>query len=116
MSVINRVCYTIPRKRFGPAPLYPLELQLPAPGGANRSSPLIDLKAMHVNKVSSAATMSVQDPGNASPDSRFRFDAALQGGGYILNLKTTGLSTGTYELTFLATGDPTHHKLAFQVR
>jgi hypothetical protein len=35
---------------------------------------------------------------------------------YIFNLKTTGLSTGTYALTFMATGDPIPHTVQFQVR
>ena len=55
--------------------------------------------------------------GNANPDSNFRFYPALGGtGGYIFNLKTTGLATGSYKLFFTLTGDPTVHDLPFVVR
>jgi endoglucanase Acf2 len=54
------------------------------------------------------------DAGSANPDSAFRFDAAS--GAYIFNLKTTGLQTGTYALSFTATGDPTTHAVTFQIR
>jgi hypothetical protein len=55
--------------------------------------------------------------GNANPDNDFRFDPALGGsGGYIYNLKTTGLSTGTYNLYFNAGNDPVLHALVFQVK
>jgi hypothetical protein len=42
------------------------------------------------------------DAGNANPDFDFRYDAALAG--YIFNLKTTGLGTGTYQLCFTVGG------------
>jgi len=45
----------------------------------------------------------IDDAGNANPDSDFRFDPTLgTSGGYIFNLKTTGLTTGTYNLYFTA--------------
>ena len=37
-------------------------------------------------------------------------------GGYIYNLRTKGLGTGTYELRFTAGGSPTVHALRFEVR
>ena len=53
----------------------------------------------------------------ANPDADFRFDPSLgTTGGYILNLKTAGLSTGTYALSFVADADPTIHSAYFQVR
>jgi hypothetical protein len=59
----------------------------------------------------------VEDAGNANPDSNFRFDASLGGsGGYIYNLSTKGMSTGTWALRFRATGDPTLHRLEFQLK
>ena len=55
--------------------------------------------------------------GNANPDNNFRFESGLGGtGGYIYNLKTTGLSTGTYNLYFNAGNDPVLHTLQFQVK
>jgi hypothetical protein len=49
--------------------------------------------------------------GNANEDNNFRFSD----GYYILNLKTTGLSTGMYKLYFTAGEDPTLHSGTFQV-
>ena len=54
------------------------------------------------------------DSGNANPDSNFRYDTTL--GGYIFNLSTSGLGTGTYTLSFTAGSDPTTHAVQFQVR
>jgi hypothetical protein len=46
--------------------------------------------------VSTSASGSVLDSGNASPDSTFRFDPTLgPTGGYIFNLKPAGLATRT---------------------
>jgi hypothetical protein len=50
--------------------------------------------------------------GSANADSNFRFD----NGSYILNLKTTGLSTGVYKLFFTAGTDPVVHSVEFQVK
>jgi hypothetical protein len=51
-----------------------------------------------------------EDAGNANPDNNFRFDSSLESlGGYIFNLKTSGLASGTYGFTFTVTGDPTTH-------
>ena len=50
--------------------------------------------------------------GSANADNNFRFD----NGSYILNLKTTGLSTGTYKLYFTAGDDPVTHSVQFQVK
>jgi hypothetical protein len=59
----------------------------------------------------------LQDAGNANPDNDFRFDPTLGGtGGYIFNLKTTGLSTGTYNVSFTVSGDPVAHAVQFQVK
>ena len=50
-----------------------------------------------------------------SPDSNFRYVATLQG--YIFNLKTTGLASGTWCLTFTVNGqsDPSY-QLIFNVK
>jgi hypothetical protein len=59
----------------------------------------------------------VESPGNANPDSDFRFDPTLgPTGGYIFNLKTTGLTTGSYMLDFTITGDPFVYAALFQVK
>jgi hypothetical protein len=50
--------------------------------------------------------------GESNADSNFRFD----NGSYIFNLKTTGLSTGTYNVYFTAGSDPVVHAVQFQVK
>ena len=68
-------------------------------------------------RVSTAAASEVQDAGHANPDGNFRFDESLgPAGGYIFNLSTKGLGTGTYRLVFLVSGDPSPHAITFQVR
>lgn len=59
----------------------------------------------------------VQDSGNANPDNDFRFDSSLGGtGGYIFNLSTVGLTTGTYKINFNVSGDPSLYSAPFQVK
>ena len=95
----------------------PIKLQLCDASG-NLSSPNIVLTALNVQLVSSTAPGPVEDSGSANPDSNFRYDASLGGtGGYIFNLSTRGLATGTYNLSFKVVGaDPTIYSAPFQVR
>lgn len=60
----------------------------------------------------------MESVGNANPDNNFRYDSTLgPTGGYIYNLSTKGLSTGTYALTFSVSGDPVpRHQVLFQVK
>jgi len=58
-----------------------------------------------------------EDAGNANPDSDFRYDATLgPAGGYIFNLKTSGLPGGTFVLQFNAGSDPLPHSATFGVK
>ena len=70
------------------------------------------MAATAVTKISTSATGAPADAGNSNPDSEFRF----AGGAYIFNLQTTGLTTGVYELSFTATGDPNTHTVQCQIR
>ena len=79
----------------------PIKLQLLS-GGVNVSSPSLVVHAVAVIKVDNSVSSEVTDSGSANPDFDFRYDAAL--GGYIFNLKTTGLTTGTYHLKFTVNG------------
>jgi hypothetical protein len=90
----------------------PIKLELTNAGGGNISSASIAVTAIRLVQVSSSATFDVMDSGNANPDNNFRYD----GSGYIFNLGTNGLGTGTYELVFTVSGDPSTHTVAFQVR
>jgi microsomal dipeptidase-like Zn-dependent dipeptidase len=90
----------------------PIRLQLCDANDVNASSESIIVTATAVTKISTAATGTPSDAGSSNPDSEFRF----AGGAYIFNLQTTGLTTGVYELTFTATGDPNTHTVQFQIR
>ena len=90
----------------------PIRLQLCDAANVNVSSASIVVGATSVTQLSTSTVGPVEDAGQANPDDEFRFD----GSAYIFNLKTTGLTTGTYALTFTATGDPNPHQVEFQIR
>ncbi len=97
----------------------PIKFQLCDAAGNDVSSSAITVTAQQVVMVSTNASFTVDDSGNANPDNNFRFDGGLgPNGGYIFNLQTTGLATGTYIVTYTVSGDPTTHttELIFQVR
>lgn len=95
---------------------FPIKLYLCDSSGNNLSSSAIVLHALQVTNISGFAG-DPESPGNANPDNDFRFDSTLgPSGGYIFNLKTTGLATGTYSLTFTVTGDPVSHSVNFGVK
>jgi hypothetical protein len=61
-----------------------------------------------------APTGSLNSAGQANPGNNFRYDATLAG--YIYNLQTTRLISGTYQVTFTAGSDPLTHTAPFTVR
>ena len=68
--------------------------------------------AIGISLISTSVYGPVADSGNANPDNNFRFT----GDSYIFNLKTTGLSTGTYNLYLTVGADPTLHTVQFQIK
>ena len=90
----------------------PIKLQLTNHAGATVSSSSTVVTAVKLVQISTNASSDVSDSGNANPDGNFRFD----GSGYIFNLSTKGLATGTYQLVFTVSGDATPHSVNFQVR
>ena len=95
----------------------PIKLQLCDGSGTDLSSSNITLHATSLTQTSTSISGAVQDAGNANPDNDFRFDSTLGStGGYIFNLKTTGLSTGTYNLSFTVTGDSFVYAAPFEVK
>jgi hypothetical protein len=95
----------------------PIKLQLCDGSGQDRSAPTTTAHAISITQTSTTFSGDVQDPGNANPDNDFRFDSTLgTTGGYIFNLKTTGLPTGTYSLNFTVTGDSFVYAAPFQVK
>lgn len=95
--------------------VYPIKVALCDVNGTDVSSSAVVLHATGVT-MASAVVGTPQSPGNANPDSDFRFDSTLgTTGGYIFNLSTSGLASGTYSLQFTATGDPVTHSVNFGV-
>lgn len=94
----------------------PVKLQLCDGSGNDLSSSNITLHAISVTLKSASISGTVEDAGNANPDCDFRFDSTLgTTGGYIFNLSTKGLATGTYSLNFTVTGDSFIYAAPFQV-
>lgn len=105
-----------PTKSVKSGSTLPIKLQLCDGSGADLSSSSITLHATSVTQTSTSISGTVEDPGNANPDNDFRFDSTLgTTGGYIFNLKTSGLATGTYNLNFTVTGDSSVYAAPFQV-
>ena len=95
----------------------PIKLQLCDSSGNNLSSPSHTIHAVSLTQASSSISGPVEDSGNANPDNDFRFDSTLGAtGGYIFNLSTKGLTTGTYNLNFTVTGDSAVYMVPFQVK
>jgi hypothetical protein len=106
-----------PTKAVKSGSTIPVKLQLCDGGGNDVSSPNTVLHATSITQSSTSISGTVQDAGSANPDNDFRFDSNLGSmGGYIFNLSTTGLSTGTYNLNFTVTGDSSMYSTQFQVK
>jgi hypothetical protein len=106
-----------PTKAVKSGATIPIKLQLCNSSGSNLSSSSIVVHAISVTQVSTSISGLVEDSGNANPDNDFRYDSTLGNtGGYIFNLKTTGFTTGTYNLNFKAGNDPATYQASFQVK
>ncbi|HEX6732783.1 MAG TPA: endonuclease/exonuclease/phosphatase family protein, partial [Pyrinomonadaceae bacterium] len=118
LSVSFNICLLYdPTKAVKSGSVYPLKIQLCDINGTNVSSAGTVVHAVGVALTSTTTVGEVEGSGNANPDNDFRFDPALGGtGGYVYNLKTAGLSPGTYNLYFNAGDDPVLHTLQFQVK
>ena len=86
----------------------PIKLQLCDASNQNLSSSEVTLTANDIDGNAELLTTA----GNANPDTVFR----LAGGQYILNLKTTGISSGTHTLDFTVSGDPVIHSVTFVIK
>ena len=113
LSVTFNICLLYdPTKAVKSGATYPIKIQLCDINGNNVSSADIVVQALNIEQVSTSAMGDVITAGSANGDNNFRFDDGF----YILNLKTTGLSTGTYKLYFTAGDDPVTHSVQFQVK
>jgi hypothetical protein len=93
----------------------PLKLQLRDASGANLSSPSLVVNATGLVQKDNQPDGTLTEAGNANADYNFRYDATLQG--YVFNMKTAGLASGTWCLTFTVNGqsDP-NYQLIFNVK
>ncbi len=95
----------------------PVKLYLCNSTGGDVSAAGTVVTATALALVSNNASALLDDSGNANPDNNFRFDSTLgPAGGYIFNLSTKPLGSGTYGLQFTAGADPTPHSVTFGVR
>lgn len=117
-SVAYAVCLLYdPTRAAQSGSTIPLKIQLCDGNNADASISTVVVHGVSLVQVSTSASEVLQASGNANPDNDFRFDSTLgPTGGYIFNLSTKGLTTGTYVLSFTAGPDPTSHTLTFQVR
>jgi hypothetical protein len=107
-SGLYDICLLYDANKAKPAPAtQPIKLQLCDDSGGDLSSSTITLQATGITQTSTSITGPIDASGNANPDNGFRFDGTLgPTGGYIFNLSTKGLKTGTYRLNFTVGGDP----------
>jgi hypothetical protein len=88
----------------------PIEIELVNVRGADVSARAVVVTALTVALLSSPTTA-------VTIDDNFRFDPTMgRTGGYVFNLKTKGLSAGTYVLAIGVSGDPVTHTVMFQVK
>jgi probable HAF family extracellular repeat protein len=95
----------------------PIKLEVRDVLGNNVSAPDLVVTVIRIEQVSTQAPGEVADSGNSNPDGTFRYDASLgAGGGYILNLSTSELDSGTHALVFFIGGSPVEYSARFQVK
>lgn len=95
----------------------PIKVSLCDASGNYVSSSATVVTATGVVETSTNAPGVLDSTGGANPDNNFRFDPTLgTSGGYIYNLSTSGLTTGTYAVNFTVSGDPVPHSVQFEVR
>jgi hypothetical protein len=117
LKVTNGVCALYDQTRAHKSGrTIPIKVQLCAASGANISSPSIVVNALELVLISTLTTGVPEDAGDANPDGNFRYTWFGSGPGYIFNLKTTDLPSGTYRLVFGVSGDPGTHSVEFQLR
>jgi hypothetical protein len=117
-TIVYAICrIDDPSRAFRSGSTAAIKLQICAADGSNLSSPAIALNVVSLRLVSTNATGLVNDSGNANPDQNFRYDATLRlTGGYVYNLSTQGLATGTYALGFVAGSQPYVYEVLVQIR
>jgi sugar lactone lactonase YvrE len=106
-----------PTKMVNSGAVIPVKLYLGDVNSMDVSSASVVLHATGLTLASTGTSGVLMAAGDANPDMDFRFDPTLgPSGGYIFNLKTTGLTTGTWQLSFTVSGDPVTHSVSFQIK
>lgn len=103
-----------PSKSHKAGSTVPIRLQICDAGGVNYSTGNITLSAGNLVKIDNSASGDVAPSSTSNPDHNFRYDEVLQG--YIFNLSTKNLSSGTWALKFMVSTDPVMHTIYFDVR
>lgn len=102
-------------KAFKSGSTVPVKVRIKNSADQNVSAATLSLSVRGLRRIGAATASVVNDAGNSNPDYLFRYDANL--GGYIYNLKTTGLSAGKYVLSFYAGNDSSFlYTVTFDVR
>jgi hypothetical protein len=109
-AVVNTTNKTKPAKSGS---TIPIELLVNDTAGNNVGSSSVPVKAVSVVG-SDGKTYPVNDAGNSNAGGLFRYDPGS--GTYKFNLKTTGLKSGTYTLSFTIGDDPTLHTVTFEIK
>jgi probable HAF family extracellular repeat protein len=95
----------------------PVKFEVQDSLGNNVSSPALVVTALRTEQLSTQAPGEPIDSGHSNPDAAFRYDASLvAGGGYIFNLSTSELESGTYLLVFTIGGSPVEYSIRFQIK
>lgn len=118
---LNRASYAVcplfdASRSFKAGRVAPLKIQLCGSNGSNLSDPARVLTATGLVQLDNSAStvLELESAGQANSDGVFRYDASLRG--YIFNLSTAGLTTGTWELRFRVSGDNAVYGIKFDVR
>jgi probable HAF family extracellular repeat protein len=90
----------------------PIKVDLCNEDGTTWSGPSIALVTKALRRLSSTVAQEMLEECDDTADNDFRY----VGFGYLFNLRTSGLTTGTWDLVFNVTGDPVDHDVTFQVR
>jgi hypothetical protein len=101
-------------KAFRVGSTVPVKIQVFDATGANVSSEDLAVHAMELVRRSPEAAAILNDSGNANPDANFRYDASLAG--YVYNLNTRGLASGTYDLRVRIGADGRLYTTPLQLR
>lgn len=93
----------------------PIRLRLLSAASVNMSSAAMTLTALKLMRTGGSTSSPVVDSDNANPDRNFRYDSGL--GGYVFNLSTKGLPSGTWTLSLSVGADPSFiYLVRFEVR